>query len=274
MIISRTPLRVAFLGGGTDYPEWFLEHGGAVLSTAIDKYCYVSLHNGKVSVSFDLSTGAGLGTSSAYTVGLLRLCSRFGQETLAQLAIVWERDKLEGNIGYQDQYLCALGGFHLMRFFRSGITDYHVKYDGHFTDYLMLVDTGHSRQAGKIVADQLRRVKQNEQALIQIKKMVDEGCKYVESGAYAELGLLLNEAWKLKKSLSPKITTEETDWIYQTALKAGAVGGKLLGAGGGGFMVFLVEPDKKEFVRQALRLKDIPFLIDEEGSKIVYDDSL
>jgi D-glycero-alpha-D-manno-heptose-7-phosphate kinase len=224
-------------------------------------------------VAYDLPIGAGLATSSAYTVGLLRACSVFEAETIAKLAIVWERDKLEGNIGYQDQYICSLGGFHLMRFFPSGISDYKVEYQDDFSSHIMLVDTCQYRQAGKIIADQLRRIEDNTTALLELKEMAKEGCVLIENGKYKDFGQMMTESWKLKKSLSKGITTDETDRIFSKGIKAGAWGGKLLGAGGGGFICFIVPPEKKGFIRKALELKDIEVKVENEGSKIIFADN-
>src|SRR3990167_5676315 len=123
MIISRTPLRISFCGGGTDYPQWYNEHGGAILGTSINKYCYVMIHDGKSWFTFDLPNKSGLGSSSAYTVGLLRVCTDLDKITIAKLATTWEQDKMNGNVGSQDQYLCALGGFHYLKFSEHGVRD-------------------------------------------------------------------------------------------------------------------------------------------------------
>ena len=114
MKTSRTPLRISFLGGGSDYPQFYNEYGGAVLGTSINKYCYVVLHDGHSHYFFDLPTKAGLGSSSAYTVGLLRICTELDKLTIAKLATTWEQDKMNGKVGSQDQYLCSIGGFHLL----------------------------------------------------------------------------------------------------------------------------------------------------------------
>ena len=271
MIITRTAFRISFLGGGTDYPEWFNEHGGAVLATTIDKYCYVGLRNGRVWSSFDLPTRSGMGTSSAYTVGLLKTSVKSDNKVIAQLATVIERDKLAGRVGYQDQYMCAVGGFRMLKFFPSGIWDKKIEGVSWLSDYLMLIDTCHYRSAGEIVTSQLERVKENQSILGELKELVFVGEQALYKKDYNEIGVLLNEAWKLKKELSDRVTTSDMDSIYDTARKAGAIGGKLLGAGGGGFMLFLVEPDKQESVRNALGLNHIPFKFEDEGTQVIYD---
>ena len=273
MIITRTPFRISFLGGGTDYPEWFSEHSGAVLATSIDKYCYVGLRNGKAWVSYDLPTRSGMGTSSAYTVGLLKACAQHDNKTIAQLATIIERDKLAGNIGYQDQYICAVGGFRLLRFFGSGILDKEIKDIAWLSDYLMLFDTCHYRSAGEIVSSQLERIEQNQSILEQLGKLVFIGEKSLLKKDFKGFGLLLDEAWKLKRELSEKVSTLDIDEIYGQAIKAGAIGGKLLGAGGGGFILFLVEPDKQQAVKDALGLYHVPFKFENEGSQIIYDSN-
>lgn len=273
MIITRTPTRISFLGGGTDYPEYFMEHSGAVLATSIDKYCYVGLKNGHTWSSFDLPTRSGMATSSAYTVGLLKTISPNDNRTIAELATIIERDKLSGNVGYQDQYICAVGGFHLLRFFATGILDKPIKGMDWLSDYLMLFDTCHYRQAGSIVSSQLDRIEENQSTLEELHKLVYEGEKYLNSGDYKQFGLLLNEAWRLKKCLSDKVSTDDIDSIYKKALEAGAIGGKLLGAGGGGFFLFLAEPDKQERIKEALGLFHVPFKFEEKGSTIIYDST-
>jgi len=271
LIITRTPTRISFLGGGTDYPEWFMEHSGAVLATSINKYCFVSLRNGQSSALFDLPTRSGMATSSAYTVGLLKAVSSQDNKTIAQIATIIERDKLGGNIGFQDQYMCAVGGFRSLRFFPSGILDKEIKDVEWLSDYLMLFDTCHYRLAGGIVSSQLERIEQNKSTLEQLMDMVSVGEACLNTKDHKLFGQLLDEAWKLKKQLSDKVTTPEIDDIYDKALKAGAIGGKILGAGGGGFMLFLAEPDRQNEVGEALQLNSIPFKFENTGSQIIYN---
>lgn len=271
MIITRTPFRISFLGGGTDYPEWFNEHSGAVLATSIDKYCYVGLRDGKVWSSFDLPTRSGMGTSSAYTVGLLKASAKHDNKTIAQLATIIERDKLAGNIGCQDQYMCAVGGFRVLKFFPTGILDREIKDIEWLNDYLMLFDTCHYRSAGEIVAGQLERVEQNAPILRELGQLVFSGEDSLIKKDHKEFGRLLDRAWGLKRKLSDKVSSSDIDDIYMKAIDAGAIGGKLLGAGGGGFILFLAEPDKQEHIKRALDLYHVPFKFESEGSKIIYD---
>ena len=275
MIISRTPFRCSLFGGGTDYPQWYDLHGGAVLSTAIDKYCYVILHDGKSQSVFDLPTKSGLGTSSAYTVGLLRACTELDCKTIAKLATVWEQDKLGGNIGSQDQYICALGGFRHLKFDTDSIRDTEIAYEKvkPLESKLMLFDTHQRRLSGDIVAHQLAEMKEHETILNQMMAMVDDGLEMVQKRDFEGFGNLLQESWYLKKKLSQYVSTPAIDAIYNMAVKAGAAGGKLLGAGGGGFMLFYCEEDKQDSVREALnQLSYVPFKFEREGSIVIYRD--
>lgn len=274
MIISRTPLRISFFGGGTDYSQWYDEHEGAVLATTIDKYCYVVLHDGHSHHFFDLPTESGLGSSSAYTVGLLRACTDFDKLTIAKLSTTWEQDKMGGNVGAQDQYLCSLGGFRLLRFSKHGIRDKVVIPDESLRDYLMLFDTHQYRRASMLISHQMADMKKHKKQYMRMAEMVDDGMKIIKSANWLDFGLLLGEMWEIKKQLSKYITTPTVDKIYDTAMKAGVVGGKLLGGGGGGFILFVVEPDKQEAVKEALdELTYTPFRFESEGTKVIYNDN-
>ncbi|KKN31720.1 hypothetical protein LCGC14_0821050 [marine sediment metagenome] len=273
MIISRTPLRISFLGGGTDYPQWYEEHEGAVLATTIDKYCYVMLHDGKSWKTFDLPTESGLGSSSAYTVGLLRACTDFDKLTIAKLATTWEQDKMGGNVGAQDQYLCSLGGVHLLRFSKHGVRDTPLQAD-FLQDYLMMFDTHQYRRASMLVSYQMADMKKHKKLYLRMTDMVDDGLTIIGTADWADFGMLLDESWRLKKQLSKYITTPTIDGIYESAMKAGAAGGKLLGGGGGGFILFVVEPDKQDAVKNALNeLTYTPFNFETEGTKVIYRDN-
>lgn len=271
MIITRTPFRISFFGGGTDYPEWFNEHSGVVLATAIDKYCYVGIRNGKEWSSFDLPSRSGMGTSSAYTVGLLKTSVKKDNRAIAQLATVIERDKLSGRVGYQDQFICAVGGFRLVKFYPTGIKDTEIENVDWLNKYLMLFDTCKYRSAGEVVVKQLENIKDNYIALSELCSLTLDGVETLSDLDYRGFGRLLSEAWGLKKSLSDNVSTPEIDAIYNKAIKAGAIGGKLLGAGGGGFMLFLAEPDQQEKIEEELGLNRISFNFDYEGTKLIYD---
>ena len=275
MRISRTPLRISFLGGGTDYPQWYMEHEGAILGTTIDKYCYVMLHDGKSWFTFDLPNKSGLASSSAYTVGLLRACTDLDQVTISRLATTWEQDKTNGQVGSQDQYLCALGGFHHLKFSEHGIRDIPIGQDlvSPLQDWLMLFDTHQYRMNGDIIPSQLREMEQHEDLYKRMAQMPQEGVWRLEEKDYNGFGQVLDEAWQIKKQVSPKATTLQIDFIYETAIKAGATGGKLLGGGGGGFIIFVVAPDKQEVVKQTLSdLTYVSFKFETEGTKVIYKD--
>lgn len=275
MIVSRTPARISFLGGGSDYEMWFKEHGGAVISTTIDKYVYVSFHNGKLSVNYDLPTKAGLGTSSAFTVGLLRVCTKFDQKMIAQLATVWETDKLDKNIGVQDQYICSVGGFRLLRFSEAGIRDIQFTDIDWLNPYLMLFNTHQYRLAGGIVANQLKEMKKHSKLYERLMDIVDEGKLCLDNKDYEGFGNLLDELWKLKRQLSKVITTPSIDAIYELGIKAGAIGGKLIGAGGGGMMIFLAPLDKQEDIKKKLTdCEYINFKFEKSGTQIIFKDEI
>jgi D-glycero-alpha-D-manno-heptose-7-phosphate kinase len=275
MIISRTPLRISFFGGGTDYPQYYNIHGGAILGTTIDKFCYVMLHNGKSWYTFDLPNKSGLASSSAYTVGLLRVCTELDNLTLSRLATTWEQDKTGGMVGSQDQYLCAMGGFHHLKFSEHGIKDIPLvsEWVTPLQDYLMLFDTNQYRRNGDIIPSQLERIKENETILTRMGEIVEEGIESLKQQDYISFGKLLDETWWLKRRLSDKVSTPLIDQIYDTAINAGVMGGKLLGGGGGGFILFMVEPDKQEKVRQALNGLDyVKFNFENDGTKVIYRD--
>ena len=275
MIISRTPLRVSFFGGGTDYPQWYNKYGGAILGTTIDKYCYVMLHNGKSWFTFDLPNKSGLASSSAYTVGLLRVCTELDNLTISRLATTWEQDKTNGQVGSQDQYLCAVGGVHILKFSEQGIRDFPVSQEimRPLENWLMLFDTHQYRRNGDIIPSQLREMEQHEGIYKRMAEMPGEGVKFLYDKDYLSFGKLLYEAWQLKKQIAPLATTPVIDEICSDALLAGAIGGKLLGGGGGGFIVLVVPPDKQEAVKQALSdLTFTPFLFETEGTKVIYRD--
>jgi D-glycero-alpha-D-manno-heptose-7-phosphate kinase len=275
VITSRTPLRISFFGGGSDYPQHYLEHGGSVLGGTINKYVYVTLHNGKEFHLFDVPPRSGLASSSAYTVGLLRLSTQLDNKTIAQLAEVWEREKTNGNVGSQDQYLCAMGGFHYLKFSGHGIQDTPVDMElvRPLGDYLLLFDTHEYRMGSKSIATQLKRVKQNTKLLCRMAEMAGEGLSLLKDKDYIYFGKLLNEAWERKRELSKYVSTESIDNIYTSAIKAGALGGKLLGGGGGGFIIFLVEDHNQVAVRKVLEnLTRVEFEFNDHGSEIIYSD--
>ena len=233
------------------------------------------LHEGKSWFTFDLPNKSGLASSSAYTVGLLRVCTILDQQTIARLATTWEQDKTNGQVGSQDQYLCAVGGFHHLKFSEHGVRDIPVSQDlvSPLQDWLMLFDTHQYRRNGDIIPSQLKEMEQHEELYKRIAEMPQEGIWRLEEKDYNGFGQILGEAWGLKKQVAPMATTPDIDKIYSIAMASGAVGGKLLGGGGGGFIVFVVEPDKQELVKKALSaLTYVPFKFEIDGTQVIYKD--
>jgi D-glycero-alpha-D-manno-heptose-7-phosphate kinase len=325
MIISRTPFRISFFGGGSDYPEWFREHGGAVLSTAIDKYCYLTCrylppffqHRFRILYSKietvsqiseiehpavrgaleqlgvtrgleihhdgDLPARSGMGSSSAFAVGILNslyaLEGRMrSKEQLAREAILLEQEILRETVGSQDQVAAAYGGFNAIRFLRNGSftvqpvllpTARLAEFKGH----LMLFFTGLSRFSSDVAATFVGSLASRVDGINRFMAMVDQAVGILESGDLRDFGRLLDEAWQIKRSLSQSVSTSEVDEAYAAARKAGALGGKLLGAGGGGFMMLFAEPDKHESITRALSdFLHGPFNFEPSGSQIVLYD--
>lgn len=324
MIISRTPHRISFFGGGTDYPSWYLEHGGKVLGVAIDKYCYITCrelppfftHKHRIAYSKvetvsaineiqhpsvretlkylgtkqgleihhdgDIPARSGMGSSSAFTVGLLKtLYALEGKvitmEDLYRKAIYIEQELIKENVGSQDQVWAACGGLNAIEFLQNGeiiVKPIIMKENllRRFEDKFMLFFTGLSRYASVIAAEQIENTKKNKDELKKMKGLVDEAYKILISGKddFTDFGRLLNETWMLKRRLSSKISNSEIDDMYETAIKNGAVGGKLLGAGGGGFIVFYTEPENQKRLKEALKkYLYIPFRFDFTGSDII-----
>ena len=323
MIITRTPLRVSFFGGGTDYPAWFQEHGGAVLATTIDKYLYlhcrylppffdfhsrivwsrieaVQKHSEiahpairgvlewlKISEGVeihhhgDLPARTGLGSSSAFTVGLLHALHALRGElvskrTLAEQAIFVEQQVLQENVGVQDQIESAFGGLNRIDIRPDGSFEVAplVVPGNRLADlqkHLLLLYTGLSRTASEIAAEQVSGMKQRVAELKAIRAMVDEGQGILAGkGPLVEFGRLLHESWELKRTLSSKIAPALINEVYERARQAGATGGKLLGAGGGGFMLLFIEPERRAAVVRALeKFLVVPFQFERAGTQIV-----
>lgn len=323
MIISRTPFRVSFFGGGTDYPDWFQEHGGAVLATTIDKYCYISVrelppffdHRFRVVYSIvenvkevgeiahpavravlqrlnvdtgleihhdgDLPARAGLGSSSAFTVGLLgALHALNGRHTtkdaLAAEAIHVEQCLLREPVGLQDQISAAYGGFNHIMFRRDGTYDVEPMIlprtrVTELQDHLLLVFTGISRLAPEVAQTVIDNLKDRREELKRLQEMVPRAMEILSSPTadIAEFGRMLHESWMLKRRLSARVSSPHVDALYETAMRAGALGGKLLGAGGGGFVLLFMAPGARARVREALRgLIAVPFKFEMSGCRI------
>jgi D-glycero-alpha-D-manno-heptose-7-phosphate kinase len=323
MIITRTPLRISFFGGGTDYPAWFQENGGAVLATTIDKYLYlhcrylppffdfhsrivwsqieaVQKHseiahpairgvlewmkiNEGVEIHHhgDLPARTGLGSSSSFTVGLLHGLHALRGElvskrTLAEQAIFIEQQVLRENVGVQDQIQSAFGGLNRIDIRPDGSFEVAplVVPGNRLADlqkHLLLIYTGLSRHASEIAAEQVSSMPQKTTELQAMRAMVDQGQAILAGkGSLQEFGQLLHESWVLKRSLSSKIAPTLVNEVYDSARKAGATGGKLLGAGGGGFMLLFVEPERRAAVVRALgKLLVVPFQFERGGTQLV-----
>ena len=322
MIITRTPFRISFFGGGTDYPKWYEEHGGVVLATTIDKYCYISCrylppffeHKYRVVYSRienvmhiddiehpaaqevlrymqcdrgleihhdgDLPARSGLGSSSSFTVGLLNALMALqgkyiSNDDLAKLAIHIEQDLIKENVGSQDQISAAYGGLNRIEFHQDGTfrVDPIILHQDRlceFQNHLMLFFTGFSRIASEIAKSKIDNIKARTVELKRMKEIAHEAIKLLQSKtSLDEIGVLLDQSWQYKRSLSDKVSTSDIDQIYETAIKAGAIGGKLLGAGGGGFMLIFVKPELQDRVREALgHLVHVPFRFENGGSRV------
>jgi len=323
MIISRTPFRISFFGGGTDFPHFYHEHGGATILTTIDKYCYLSVHElspffrhrfrasyartelvndpaefrhplvretllmlgvtNRMEITHiaDLPGQTGLGTSSSFTVGLLNALHAFrgespSPETLAREAITVERERVGDPGGHQDQYAAAYGGF-LRLDFRPDATvrvtplvlDNTLR--DALAERLMLFYTSGEGSAADILHRQTKAVGRNTDSLLRMRALVDEAQNFLEKGELGSFGDLLDTAWQMKKSLAHGISNSLIDQAYEAARTAGARGGKILGAGGRGFLLVFSDPSDKEKVRRALRaFPEVRFAPSDSGSAIIF----
>lgn len=324
MIITRTPFRVSLFGGGTDYPAWYREHGGAVIGTTINKYCYISLRqlppffehkhrfvysrievvkelsevqhpairavlsDFKVNEGLeihhdgDLPARSGLGSSSAFTVGLINaLRAHWGLMSspnyLANEAIRIEQDVIGEHVGSQDQVWAAYGGTNVIKFrtddtFEVSPVIISAERRDELSSHLMLFFTGFSRIASQIAEAKIANLDKKQQQLFTMRQMVDEAASILHSPnrPLADLGVMAHDAWKLKRELASSVTTPQVDEIYEAGRAAGASGGKLLGAGGGGFMLFFARPEKHQAIRERLsKLIEVDISIGSAGSKVV-----
>lgn len=325
MVITRTPFRISFFGGGTDYPVWYEKNRGAVLSVSINKYCYVMTRylppffdcNYRIRYSkqeetktideidhpsvreclrfMDFSEGietqhntdvpgmSGLGSSSAFTVGFLNsLYALRGENVdkrrLALDAIHVEQDRIRENVGSQDQTAAAFGGFNRIEFGGpKKIAVAPVRCSPRLADELdqrlLLFFLGYPRNASHVAAEQIQNTPKKEKELMRMRKMVDEAEHILSCGVKKidDFGTLLHETWLLKRGLSSKITNAFIDETYEKARGAGALGGKLIGAGGGGCMLLFVSPENQQRVRERLKhLVHIPFAFEYSGSQVIY----
>lgn len=324
MIITKTPFRISFFGGGTDYPGWYREHGGAVLATSIDKYCYITCrrlppffeHKHRIVYSkienvksveeivhpavrnvmqwMDVSEGleihhdgdlparSGLGSSSSFTVGLIHAIKALrGQYTskkeLARDAIYVEQDVIKENVGSQDQASAAYGGFNRIDFLTSGdlvcspVIVARERQNA-LESHMMLFFTGMIRIASEVAKAQIDNIAHKHAQLEKMHAMVDEGLSILgnENTSLDEFGKLLDQAWQYKRSLSERVSNSTIDDLYTAGIKAGALGGKILGAGGGGFLLMFARPEDQPKVREALHgLVHVPFKFESGGSSVV-----
>lgn len=324
MIISRTPYRISFFGGGTDYPAWYQQHGGAVLATTIDKYCYLTCrylppffeHRIRVVYSKiesaqtiddithpavretvrylridrgleihhdgDLPARSGMGSSSAFTVGLLNaLYALKGQmvsrHQLAKESIYIEQDLLCEIVGSQDQVMAAHGGLNHVEFLPHGEISVRPiilppERLQELNAHLLLLYTGIKRTASEIAGSFVNDLNGRRRQLRIMKDLVDEGIAILTGGKDLQaFGELLHEAWQAKRGLSARVSNAEVDAIYEGALAAGATGGKLIGAGGGGFLLLFVPPDRRrEVLGRLSRFIHVPFKFEFSGSQIIF----
>lgn len=323
MIISRTPFRISFVGGGSDMDTFYTRHPGAVLSTSIDKYMYISSHsyfhknqiqvkysqtetvnnlndlkhpllrealrktgiNGGIEISSiaDIPAGTGMGSSSSFTVGLLHNLYAINRkyvthEDLAQEACEIEIDILNEPIGKQDQYAAAYGGLNVIHFNQDGSVKVEPLYIDNrvyeaLEENLVMFYIGNQRKASNILSEQKKNASQDDK-FITLKKMVGlvtDLRDILYAGSINDFGKILHENWILKQQLATKISNDEISEIYNAGITNGASGGKLLGAGGGGFMLFYCEKTKKEKLKAALKKYDtFDFHFERDGSKIIY----
>ena len=323
MIITKTPFRISFFGGGTDVPSFFNEHGGAVISTTFDKFCYLvvrhlppfmpyyselvyskmervnsideiqhpaireamkmlDIHEIRLSYEGDLPARTGLGTSSTFAVGMLNAFyalkgKQVGKLKLAQDAIYLERELCKESGGWQDQIAAAFGGLNRIDFAdnRFKVTPIIIHPDRKklLNESLLLFYTGISRYSAEVQKDTLSNQHDKTAQFLEMLRLVDDAQAILENkhSDFNDFGRLLDHTWRLKRNTGGKISNSFIDDIYDKGIKAGALGGKLLGAGGGGFILFYVEPDKRQNVLNALdNLMNVPFNFENEGTTIAY----
>ena len=327
MIISRTPFRISFFGGGTDYPVWYHKNGGMVLATTINKYCYLNArylppffgfkyrvaYNTRIEncrtinqiihpsvrevIRFmkipqgidihydgDLPGRSGLGSSSSFTVGLLHALYALegnmpNKHKLAKESIYLEQGILKETVGSQDQILAAYGGLNHITFHKDGeftikpVTISSKRIED-LENHLMLFYTGIARTSSDVAKTFVTKIAQKEKQLFAINEMVEQALNILNSEQdINEFGKLLHESWNLKRSLSPSVSNSFIDDIYLKALSAGAIGGKIIGAGGGGFLLLFVpsfhQPKVKKLFNKFIH---VPFKFEHEGSRIIFFD--
>lgn len=321
MIITKTPFRVSFCGGGSDLESFYEKYSGCVLSTTINKYMYISVHpyfdarytalkyseneivddiskikhkifncvlnkmeiSGiEISSTADIPAGTGLGSSSTFTVGLLNTLYCYkgkyaSKARLAEEASDIEINKLGAPIGKQDQYAASFGGLNFVRFNRDGsvsVSPIVMKPDTYtkLQNNLMMFYIGSSRSANEILGEQKQNMSKEDKTsnLIEMCKLAEEMKMALEENNLSSFGNILHKSWELKRTLASGISNPAIDEAYHIAMENGALGGKLLGAGGGGFLLFYCEPQNQEKVRVSLGLKQLNFEFERDGTSVVY----
>jgi len=327
LIISRTPYRISFFGGGSDYPSWYNKYSGEVLSATIDKYLYLSVrelplffkHNYRIvyskieianninEIKFnvikqmikrykinkgleihydgDLPARSGMGSSSSFVVGLIKIFNSFlknkiSKKKLAEESIWFEQKVLKELVGSQDQIATSYGGFNSIKFYKNGnFNTYKYDIDDNFfrklNDNLILVFSGINRTANLIASSYVKKLNSTKRKdMFELIQLVQDAKKIIKNKNLDEFGSLLHETWLLKKSISKKISTDKIDIIYDEAIKQGAKGGKLLGAGGGGFLLFYVPKQKqKHFLKNLKKVITVKFKFTDQGSSIIYNSN-
>ena len=321
MIITKTPFRVSFCGGGSDMANFYEKYGGCVLSTSINKYCYISIHpyfnenqtllkysenelvdspdqikhrifrqvltdmgvhGVEISSTADIPGGTGLGSSSTFTVGLLNTLNCYkgkfvSKDKLAKLACEVEIEKLGNPIGKQDQYGAALGGLNFIKFNQDGSVSHEpILMEGktykELQKNLLMFYTGTTRSANTILAEQTKNITSEDKAknLLKMCGLAKDMKVALENNDISSFGKILDEGWQLKKELASGIANPAIDEAYEIAMKNGALGGKLLGAGGGGFLLFYCEEEKQDQLKKAIGLRELDFSFERDGTSVIY----
>ena len=325
MIITKSPYRISFFGGGTDYESWFSEHGGAFLSLTINYFTYITLrvkpafqekkfrvlwrlseevesidqiqhpivreilnfykyHDKGLDISYigDLPGGSGMGSSSAFTAALLmavhtEMKKKINPYDLANLSYDIEKNKLKETVGIQDQIATSYGGFNNVIIEKNGeykISPVNLSASSlrAFIDRLVLVYTGKTRRATAMAKKKVENMSDKKQSYHTLQSMVSEAYETLISNDFDNFGYMLNETWQIKKELSDSISNSAIDDLYNLGLKNGAIGGKLLGAGGGGFILFLTKDGEKEnFVKKMNNFVSVPFELSSKGTEVIYN---
>ena len=325
MIITKTPYRISFFGGGSDYPEWFSKNYGEVISTTVDKYIYITCrelpnffshkyrvvysnielvkniskikHNAvknillesnitkglEIHYDGDLPSRSGMGSSSCFVVGLLNAINvlqnkKISKKVLAKRSIYLERDIMKENVGLQDQIAATYGGFNNISFNHKGFVVRKIKCSSKFKSQLnknlLLVYTGVARTAEKIANTYIGQLKLNKSKNIkEILSIVDQAKKIITKGNADDFGDLLNKTWYQKRQLSKSVSTSNIDEMYNLGIKNGALGGKLLGAGGGGFILFYVKKNHHEKIKRVFNKSVVlPIVLTEKGSEVIFNE--